>query len=97
METVDIVVGAIGLLIAIWALNLQRLEIRKNGKIIALIQASHMIQERIDYQSKIIDDLKQKGKKWDGHAARINNELRPLKTKIDLEFINLITAVRLRK
>ena len=85
-------VAVVGLLIALWALRLQRREIVKNGKINALIHASKMLQEKIDYHNKILIDLEgdfEKSATWRGHANRINSELRPLKNQIDLEFLNI--------
>ncbi|PHS26357.1 MAG: hypothetical protein COA83_03100 [Methylophaga sp.] len=91
MEYLEIIVGIIALAIAIWALNLQRREIIKNGRINALIHASQMIQDKIDFHSKIIDDIEKNktNKSSGGHKSRINKELRPLKNKIDMEFIDL--------
>ena len=85
-------VAVVGLLIALWALRLQRREIVKNGRINALIHASKMLQEKIDYHDKIMANLVDDSEKraiWRGHANRINSELRPLKNRIDLEFINI--------
>ena len=92
MEYIDIVIGAVALAIAIWALNLQKKEIIKNGKISSLIHSASLIQERIDYHTKIIDDMKTEGKTkkdWGGHATKINNNLRPLKERVNTEFLNL--------
>ena len=58
MEYLEVIVGTIGLAIALWALNLQRREIIKNGRINSLIHASQMIQEKIEYHNGIIDDKK---------------------------------------
>jgi hypothetical protein len=91
MDYINILVGLGALLIALRALNLQRKEIIKNGKITALIHASQLIQEKIDYHNRIIDDNKTK-KEWkDGHKNKINHKLRPLKSNIDLEFINIVS------
>jgi len=92
MEYIEIVIGVVALIIAVWALNLQRKEIIKNGKISSLIHSASLIQEKIDYHHKIISDMKSAGKdyeEWQGHAARINKELRPLKEKVNAEFLNL--------
>ncbi len=92
MEYIEVGIGVIALAIAIWALNLQKKEIIKNGKISSLIHSASLIQEKIDYHSKIIDDMKSKGKPqkdWGGHATKINNNLRPLKEKINAEFLSL--------
>ena len=89
MDYMEVIVGVIGLAIAIWTLNLQRKEIIKNGKLTALIHSSSIIQEKIDFHSKIIADLKVQGKPYSGHASRINEELRPLKRDIDNEFLNI--------
>jgi len=92
MEYIEVVIGSIALAIAIWALNLQKKEIIKNGKISSLIHSASLIQEKIDYHTKIIDDMKSEGKTkkdWGGHAAKINNNLRPLKERVNTEFLNL--------
>lgn len=92
MAHIEIIVGVAALAIAMRALFLQRKEIIKNGQINSLIHTASLLQEKIDYHSRIINDMKSAGKKydeWDGHAARINNELRPLKEKVNTEFLNL--------
>lgn len=91
MGYVEAVIGLVALLVALRALNLQRYEIIKNGKINSLIHMSSMLQSKIDYHNRIIDDLKKSNEAWGGHAARINNELRPLKEKMDEELISLIS------
>ena len=95
MEYLEVIVGMFALIIAIRALNLQRREIIKNGKISALIHSASMIQSKIDYHSRIITDMKNQGKPyedWQGHEKRINTELRPLKEEIDTEFLNVISS-----
>jgi len=95
MGFIEVLIAALALIVAVWALNLQRQEIRKSGKVNALIHSAHLIQEKIDYHSKIINDMKSQGKAyedWEGHAHRINKELRPLKSEIDVEFINLVST-----
>ncbi|WP_020161661.1 hypothetical protein [Cycloclasticus pugetii] len=92
MEYIEVVIGTIALAIAVWALHLQKKEIIKNGKINSLIHSASLIQEKIDYHSKIIDDLKSQGKtqkEWGGHAVKINSNLRPLKERINVEFLNI--------
>lgn len=89
MEYLQTVIAVVSVIIALYALNLQRNEIKRGAQISALIHTSEMIQRKIDYHSKIIDDNKAQGKKWEGHADRINNELRPLHNKINREFIDL--------
>jgi len=91
MEYINILVGLGALVIALWTLNLQRKEIIKNGKINALIHASQLIQEKIDYHNRIFDSPKT-NKEWkEGHKNKINHKLRPLKSSIDLEFVNIIS------
>jgi hypothetical protein len=91
MEYINIIVGIGALLVALWALNLQRKEIIKNGKINALIHASALLQERIDYHMKIADDS-QTSKEWkERHQQKVNHKLRPLKSSIDMEFINIVS------
>lgn len=90
MHSVEILVGVVGLMIALWQLNLQKREIIKNGKINSLIHISSMLQRKIDFYDKIIDDKKHLNEKWKGHADKVNAELRPLKNDVDEELLNLI-------
>jgi hypothetical protein len=90
MYSVEILVGVVGLMIALWQLNLQKREIIKNGKINSLIHISSMLQGNIDYHDKIINDKRQRNEKWKGHADKVNDELRPLKNDVDDELLNLI-------
>jgi len=93
MDYLEVIVGAIAATIALWALNLQKKEIINNGRITSLIHASNMIQGKIDYYSKIINDKKSQNKhydEWNGLAARINNEFRPLKEEIDQQLLELM-------
>ena len=93
MDYLEVIVGLMAVFIAIRALYLQRYEIIKNGQITALIHTSNMIQDKISYHSKIIDDMKSQGKQlteWEGHATRINKELRPVKEKVDFELLDLM-------
>ncbi|HCG8583618.1 TPA: hypothetical protein NJ534_001487 [Vibrio parahaemolyticus] len=73
------VISAIALVVACWALKLQRNEIIKNGRISALSHTSNLLQQKIDFHSKIIDALKKQGKDFKGHSQRVNDELRPLR------------------
>ena len=90
MYSVEILVGVVGLMIALWQLNLQKREIIKNGKINSLIHISSMVQAKSDYHDKIINDKRQRNEKWKGHADKVNDELRPLKNDVDDELLNLI-------
>ncbi|OUR73024.1 hypothetical protein A9Q78_05300 [Methylophaga sp. 41_12_T18] len=93
MDFLEIIVGAIALLVAARAFTLQKYEIRKNGRISALVHSSNLIQQKIEYHGKIIDDMKVKGKshqEWKGHTHRINDQFRPLKGKIDAELLELM-------
>tara|TARA_B110000483_G_scaffold216906_1_gene268861 strand:+ start:288 stop:629 length:342 start_codon:yes stop_codon:yes gene_type:complete len=90
MYSVEILVGVVGLMIALWQLNLQKREIIKNGKINSLIHISSMLQAKSDYHDKIINDKRQRNEKWKGHADKVNDELRPLKNDVDDELLNLI-------
>lgn len=92
MDFFELVVAIIALAIALNALNLQKKEIIKNGQINALIHVSTLLQTRIDYHSKIIDNLKAKNENWKGHADRINIQLRPLKEKTDRKLVALLST-----
>ena len=91
MEYINIIIGLGALLVGLWALNLQRKEIIKNGKINALVHASNLLQERIDYHMKIADDNHTSNEWKERHQAKVNSKLRPLKSSIDMEFINLVS------
>lgn len=90
MDYLEVIIGTIAAFIALRALHLQRYEIIKNGKISALIHSSNLIQQRIDYYSKIIISMEEEGKKTAGHKSRINDELRPLKQEIDFKLLELM-------
>lgn len=92
MDFIEVLIGTIALGVAFWALNLQRREIIKNGKISALIHSSNLVQEKINYHSKIIDELKINNGDWQGHAVKINKTLRPLKKDLDKEFLNVVST-----
>jgi hypothetical protein len=81
-------IGLLGFIVAAWQLHLQRREIRRNGKITALVHMSVLIKERIDFYSSIIESLKAQGKSWQGHARVINDELRPLLAKIHKDLLD---------
>lgn len=90
MDFLDVVVGSIGLLVALMALDCQRKEIAKNGKINTYIHTSELIQKKIDYYNRIINDLKSQNKDFSGHAHKINKVLRPLKDDIDSKLITYL-------
>ena len=93
MDFVEILLGTIALLIAARAFTLQKYEIIKNGRISALVHSSNLIQQKIEFHGKIIDDMKEQGKshiEWKGHTHRINDQFRPLKKKIDSELLELM-------
>jgi uncharacterized radical SAM superfamily protein len=56
----------------------------------ALIHSSNLIQQRIDYYSQIIENVEKNGGSTNGHKGRVNDELRPLKKKIDFELLELM-------
>ena len=91
MSLLQTIISLVALCIALRALYLQRREVEKNGKINSLIHLSSMVQLKIEYYSRIIDDIKNNGGKWKGHAEKINKELRPLKEDIDNKLIDLIS------
>lgn len=81
--------GLIAIVVAVWQLKLQREEIRRNGKVTALIHMASSIKDKIDHHEKIIQSQKDKKDKWKGHADRVNLELRPLLEKLNKEIIDL--------
>ena len=83
------------LAIAWWQLDLQKKEIKRNGKISALVNMSQMVRERIDLYGDIIESHKEQGKPWKGHADKINKELRPLLAKINSELIDSSSSYKL--
>ena len=90
MDFLEVLVGTIAAIIALRALKLQRNETIKNGRMSALIHSSNLIQQKIDYHNKIIDNVGKNSNSIQGHKNRINEELRPLKHKIDLELLELM-------
>ncbi|MFL0796387.1 MAG: hypothetical protein K6L73_02725 [Cellvibrionaceae bacterium] len=90
--SVEIVVALIALIIAIWQLALQRGEIRENGKISALIHMASIVKDKIEYHERIIEDKKELGEAWKGHAYRVNNDLRPLLKKINKELTDAMSG-----
>lgn len=83
-------VAVIALAVAIWQLNLQRNEIRRNGRISSLIHMASMLKDKIDYHEKMIDSMKAAKKDWAGHAARVNKELRPALNNVNQNLMDLI-------
>lgn len=94
MDILEVLVGAIALFVAARAFTLQKQEIVKNGRINALVHSSNLIQQKIDFHDKIIDNMKNQKKphaEWKGHTHRINDQFRPLKAKIDAELLDLMS------
>lgn len=86
----EILIAIVALIVAIWQLNLQRNEIRRNGQISSLIHMTSMLKDRIAYHEKMIEDLKAVRKDWTGHAARVNKELRPELNNVNQRLMDLI-------
>lgn len=91
MGLAEVAVGFFALIIAILALQLQRAEIAKNSKINALTHMSSMLQAKINFHSKIIDNMKDRKENWTGHADKINKEMRPMKERIDSDLVDIIS------
>jgi len=89
VEYINIIIGLAAFFVALRALNLQREEIIKNGRISALMHTSNLLQERIDYHMKIADDNNTSHNWKERHKNKVNHKLRPLKSTIDFEFIKL--------
>lgn len=93
IEFIAGVIGIFGFLVAIRAFNLQKKEIVKNGRIATLTHASNLLQIKIDHNEKIIADLKLKNNgldEWVKLADKVNKELRPAKSEIDCELLDLL-------
>ncbi len=86
----ELAVAIIALAVTLWQLKQQRDESRRNSEISALIHFVTLLRERIDYHERIIEDLKQRRADWSGHAARVNNELRPLLTQVHARLLLLV-------
>lgn len=86
---IAITIGALA--IAIWQLKLQRDEIRLNGRINSLIHIAALLKDKIDHHEQIIQNLKTKKQEWSGHAARVNNELRPLLANVNSHLMTCIS------
>lgn len=78
--------------IAMGQLYLQHLEIRRNGQINTLVHMSGRLKDKIDYDERIIQDMKTTGADWTGHAHRVEDEWRPLLAQINAKLINTIVA-----
>ena len=65
------------LIVAIWQLYLQRLEIKRSTNIQCLQNIAMILKTEIDVIEAMITDRKQKDKSFVNLAARVNNELRP--------------------
>ena len=92
MGLAEVIVGVFALIVAATALWLQRAEIARNSRITALVHMSSLLNQRIEFHAKIIDDHKVSGKSWRGHADRINRDLRPLKEKVDGSLIDIVAG-----
>lgn len=92
VKFLDLGIALIALLIALVALLLQKKEIKKNGQLNALVHTAHMIESKINFHNRIIEEQKNKGYEYEiykGHAERINNELRPLLKKVNKQFYTI--------
>jgi hypothetical protein len=83
----EVLVGAVALLIAAWQLKLQREEIIRNGKISTLVHMVSIVKDKIDHHETIIESQKRKQEKWKGHADKVNNELRPMLEKLNKDIL----------
>lgn len=63
-DNMEAALAFFALVIAWWQLSLQRKELKRNGKITALVNMSTMIRDQISFYSKIINDLQAQKKPW---------------------------------
>lgn len=85
----ELLLGILGIAVAVWQLNLQRQEIRRNGQITALVHVSTLLKDKIDFHNAIIESAKASNQSWTGHAKVINEELRPLRSKVQDELLRI--------
>lgn len=88
----EIAVAVVALAVALWQLKLQRDEIRLNSRLNALIHIAGLMREKIEHHEQIIESLKSRRSDWSGHAGRVNNELRPLLTRINQELVESVAG-----
>ena len=88
----EIAVIILALAIAMGQLHLQHAEIRRNGQINTLVHIAGRLKDKIDYDERIIQDMKTTGADWTGHAHRVEDEWRPLLAQINAKLINSIAA-----
>ena len=82
----------LALAIAMGQLHLQHAEIRRNGQINTLVHMTGMLKGKIDYDERIIQNMKTTGADWTGHANRVEDEWRPLLAQVNAKLINTIAA-----
>lgn len=92
--SLEIIVGLIAITIALRSFRLQREEVKRSGRVAVLVQASNIVQQEIDWHERFITNLKSEGGSYKPLADRVNKTLRPLKTKIDEEFLVLMGVYR---
>jgi hypothetical protein len=90
----EILIGIAAFVVALWQLNLQRKETRRNGKINSLVHVSTLLKDRIDFHAAIIESQKQKNLHWQGHASVINDKLRPLLNKVNKDLLEISSAYK---
>jgi len=88
---IEIAIGISAFFLGIYQLVLQRRETRRNGKINSLVHISTLIKDKIEFHSNIIESQKSLNKPWTGHAKVINENLRPLLTKVNQELLQIAT------
>lgn len=88
----EVLVGVVALLVALWQLNLQKKEIVRTGKVSTLVHMATVIKDKIDRYEKIIAEQKEKRAKWKSLADRVNNELRPLLDKLNKDILDTTSS-----
>src|SRR4249919_2596929 len=83
----ELLIAVIALAVALWQLKLQRDEARSNSQVNTLIHVADLLARKIDYHERLIESLKAKRKDWQGHAAYVNNELRPLLSRTNIRLL----------
>ncbi len=88
----EVLVGVVALLVALWQLNLQKKEIVRTGKVSTLVHMATVVKDKIDRYEKIIAEQKGKQAKWKSLADRVNNELRPLLDKLNKDILETTSS-----
>ena len=87
---IQLAIALIALGVATTSLILQWKATKENSQINSLIHLSALLQRKIDYNEKIIEDIKSKNGNYSALADTVNQRLRPAKREVELKLIDLL-------